>query len=248
MPEDYNRYRLTGAEIAKGIVIGGILGSFTVWICYSSLYAWPAGAGILVLTLVLLRKSRIRERKKILNYHFRDFLSSLHTSMLAGYALENAIRQAAADLEKLYGKEDILCRELKEIRKKMELQKTVEQLFWDLGRRSGDEDIRNFAVVILIAKRTGGDMGAVLQSTWRTISEKIDTEKEIDAVIASGRYEQTIMSIMPAAILVYLRLTFTGFLDLLYGNTVGILVMTGCLALYLSAFFWGRKMTEKTEV
>ena len=86
------------------------------------------------------------ERQKKLQYHFRDFLASLHTAMTAGYSLENAVRSASSDLEKLYGPEDDLVRETKDMMWQMSCQRPVEQLFRELGDRSGAEDIRHYAL------------------------------------------------------------------------------------------------------
>ena len=91
-------------------------------------------------------------------------------------------------------------------------------------------------------------MDQVLESTWRNLSEKIDTTQEIDAMIASKRYEQKLMSLMPAAVILYLKLSFPGLLDRMYGNLQGAAVMTGCLGVYLTAYFLGRRMTDRLEV
>ena len=39
----------------------------------------------------------------------------------------------------------------------------MEELFLDFGKRSGVEDIENFAAVFYTAKRTGGDMTQMIQ-------------------------------------------------------------------------------------
>ena len=52
------------------------------------------------------------------------------------------------------------------------------------------------------------------------------------------------MSVIPLGIILYMQLTSPGFLDVLYGNEMGICIMTACLALYLAAFQWGVRLTE----
>jgi tight adherence protein B len=63
-------------------------------------------------------------------------------------------------------------------------------------------------------------------------------------MIAARKYEQKIMSLMPGGMILYLRLTFRGFVENIYGNPVGAGVMTVCLCVYACAFFLGRKLTE----
>ena len=202
-------------------------------------------AGVCAAVYLLLTARRLTvERRKTLQYHFRDFLSSLHTSLAAGYSMENAVRSAASDVQKLYGDKDLLTAELKDILRQMSYQRPLEQLFRELGERSGVEDIRSFGEVLMIAKRTGGNMDQVLEATWRNLCEKIDTAKEIDALVASKRYEQQLMSLMPAGIIMYIKLACPGFLNKMYGNAFGVVAMTVCLAIYAAAFCLGRKIVD----
>lgn len=239
---DYQVYIFSSAEWLKYIAIGAGLGCFAVWICYHSVLGAPVAAAVCFYYVRAKKKELGVQRRKNLNYHFRFFLTSLHTNMFAGYSLENSVKNAAREIEQLYGKKDVLSRELHDIVRQMGFGKRIEELFLDLGQRSHVEDIRNFGEVIFIAKRTGGDMSRVLESTWRNLSEKIDTQQEIDTILASRRYEQAVMSFMPAAVILYLRLTFRGFVERMYGNTLGVVIMTICLAVYFLALWIGRKM------
>lgn len=239
---DYRVYTFSPVELLKYGFIGMLLGVCVVWLCYHSVFAAPVAVPVTIVYVLAKKKQKREERQRLLNYHFRDFLSSLHTNLLAGYSLENGVRMSASDLAKLYGRRDPLAAELKDITGQMRFGKPVEQMFLELGTRSGVEDIMNFSEVLVIAKRTGGDMSHILESTWRNICEKIDTRQEIDTVTASRRYEQSIMSFMPAGIILYMRVTFEGFSDKIYGNPAGAVLMTFCLILYAGAFAAGRKM------
>ena len=239
---DYRVYTFSPVELLKYGFTGMLLGVCVVWLCYHSVFAAPVAVPVMIVYVLAKKKQKREERQRLLNYHFRDFLSSLHTNLLAGYSLENGVRMSASDLAKLYGRRDPLAAELKDITGQMRFGKPVEQLFLELGTRSGVEDIMNFSEVLVIAKRTGGDMSHILESTWRNICEKIDTRQEIDTVTASRRYEQSIMSFMPAGIILYMRVTFEGFSDKIYGNPAGAILMTFCLILYAGAFAAGRKM------
>lgn len=239
---DYRVYTFSPVELLKYGCVGMLLGACVVWLCYHSVFAAPVAVPVMIVYVLAKKKQKREERQRLLNYHFRDFLSSLHTNLLAGYSLENGVRMSASDLAKLYGRRDPLAAELKDITGQMRFGKPVEQLFLELGTRSGVEDIMNFSEVLVIAKRTGGDMSHILESTWRNICEKIDTRQEIDTVTASRRYEQSIMSFMPAGIILYMRVTFEGFSDKIYGNPAGAVLMTFCLILYAGAFAAGRKM------
>lgn len=239
---DYRVYHFSRKEWLRYLLTGSLLGCLAVWICYRSAAGFPAGILILVLYLSHTRKKLCRERKETLNRHFKDVLNSLHTSMMAGYSLENAVRSSARDLRSLYGPSDPMVRELADICRGLDFQQPVEVLFYDLGVRSGVDDIRSFGEVLMIAKRTGGSMKRVLEDTARSLGEKIDTKSEIHSILASKEYEQKIMSAMPAGIILYLQLAFGDFMDGLYGNALGALAMTGALAVYLAALYIAGRM------
>ena len=134
--------------------------------------------------------------------------------------------------------------EFRYIESQLRLSVPVEELFLDLGKRSGVEDIENFAAVFYTAKRTGGDMTQVLQKVARMLGDKIEVKKEIEATLATKKAEQMVMSIMPAGIICYLKLTSPGFLDVLYGNPFGICAMTVCMGIYGLSYWLGVKIVD----
>ena len=239
---DYRNYKLSAAQYFRFLLEGALIGAGAGWRWDAAVPGLSAAAAFCVFYCHCRRRQLATERIRLLNLHFKDFLCSIHTSMAAGYSLENAVRAAAADMQKLYGPKDIISQEAAWMVRQMELQRPVEKLFADLGERSGDEDIRMFGEILLIAKRTGGNMENILNATRRNLCGRIDTREEIETVIASRKLEQNIMSIMPAGVLFYLKISFGDFLDSLYGNAAGAAVMTVCLLLYLAAFALGRRM------
>ena len=61
-------------------------------------------------------------------------------------------------------------------------------------------------------------MNRIIQTSARMLGDKIDVRKEIETTLAAKKAEQMIMSLMPAGIILYLKLTSPGFLSVLYGN------------------------------
>ena len=175
---------------------------------------------------------------------FRDLIAWMHTALRSGYSMENAVLEAAGQLEQSLGKENILVQELRRMRHKMMISVPVEQLFQDLAVRSRIDDIATFASVLVIAKRTGGNVCEIFQNTWDIFCTRIDTMREIRAGVSSRRFEQNIMSVVPFGILGYVQLSFPEFLSVMYGNVIGVFFMSGCLAVYLAAWVLGKKILD----
>lgn len=231
---EYLRY------IVQGIMAGGIF----LYLFYNRLWS-TAILPFFVIWYLRRKKSMLlyRRREKIW-YHFVDFLSALQSALRTGYSVENAVKESARELERQYGKQDPMVKELTVIQNKIYMNISVEQVFEELGRKTGLEDMEDFAEVLAIGKRTGGNLEQILEQSFWVLSEKIETQKEIEAAVAAKKYEFLIMSIVPLGIILYMRLSFSGFMDILYGNLAGEVVMSVCLIIYGCAWKMGEKITE----
>ena len=58
--------------------------------------------------------------------------------------MEQGVMECRREMERLFGNGDDLVRELRYMESQMQVGVPVEQLFWNLGQRSGVEEIRNF--------------------------------------------------------------------------------------------------------
>lgn len=241
---DYGVYRMSLKETLKYGAVGCLAGCMICYLCYNSVYSLPLAGLVTYLYLRAKKKTLKEERRKKLLYHFGGAIASLHNAMRSGYSLENGISVSANELASQYGANDDMVRELRYMESRLRLNVPVEDLLRDLAARSGADDIELFSELISVAKRTGGNMGKLMDDAWHTICGKIDTEKEIDKQLASVKFEQKIMSIMPAFIILYMRFSFGGFMDSLYGNLTGAAIMTACLLIYTAAFLLGKKLVR----
>lgn len=214
------------------------------YLFYKSLWAFAAMIPLPFLLYRWKKQACIRERKKQLDYQFKDVLYSLDVALQAGYSMETSIICCIQDLEKLHPKNADILRELRHMETQMRLSVPLETLFLDLAERSQLEDIENFAAVFATAKRAGGDMSKIVQKTARMLTDKIEVKKEIEATVAAKKMEQVIMSMMPLGIVLYMQLTSPGFLQILYGNLFGIITMSVCLGIYFFAYWMGCRIVD----
>lgn len=241
---DYEKYQYSVKEKIRYVVECAAFCAVLDYLFYKNLWMLSAVIPASVLYLKWKKKQLIRERKRRLNYQFRDALNSMSVAVQAGYSVENAVSACTRDLEQLYEKNEDIVKEFRYIENQQKVSVPVEELFLDLGRRCKVEDIENFASILYTAKRSGGDLGNVIQKVARMLGDKIDVKKEIEATLAAKKSEQMIMSLMPAGIILYLQLASPGFLDMLYGNPFGICAMSVCLGVYGTAYWMGRRIIE----
>lgn len=241
---DYGTYHLSKKEYGKYIVsylfLEGIITYlfFHSWIFF--ILFLPGFGGYLADRKKKLQKQRAEQMEA----EFLIGMQLVSTSLQAGYAVENAFREAVKELEKIYEEDAFILKEFRYFVSQLGLNRTVESLLAELGERSHAEDIRNFAEVFYTAKRTGGDLLAIIRNTVSEIQQKQETRQEIAASLSGKIMEQNMMSLIPLFILGYVKLTSPGFLDAMYGNLAGIFIMSVCFIVYLAAYFWGRRIMD----
>lgn len=241
---DYGIYRLSWKQWIRYIAQAVALCGGVNYLFYKSPAAFLFMLPLPFWYVRQKKKQQMMLRKRRLHYQFKDALSAMQVGISAGYSLENAVREAQKDLERIHGKNSEMALEFAYMGNQLAHSVPLEELLYDLGIRSTVEDILNFTDILVQSKKMGGNMRMILQNCITAIEDRIDVKKEIDALLSARKMEQKIMSVIPLGIILYMQITSPGFLDALYGNTLGVCVMSICLALYLFAYQWGVRLTD----
>ena len=184
----------------------------------------------------------LNEQRSLLSLQFRESILAVSTALNAGYSVENAFIEAYHDMRKMYGDDAPITKEYQRIVLRLRDNEQIEDIVRDFGRRSGIEDINDFAGVFESAKRIGGDMTAIIKKASSGISEKIDVKREIETSMSSRKLELKIMTAVPFCILLYLQITSSDFISVLYHNPTGQIIMTAALVLYLLGIITAEKI------
>ncbi len=219
----------------------------TAWIFYHNLLAAVPLIPVLIWLYRHMEQDLIEKKKQEFLLQFKEMIQAVSSALNTGYSVENALQQAAEELSFLYKKDTVIMGELQFMLRQMQLMVPMEQVFADFAQRVQLEDVHNFATVFLAAKRSGGDMIAIIRSTADKIGDKIDVRREIDTALASGKYELQVMTVVPYGMILYMMFSFPEFMNSLYGNLFGMGVMTVCLVVYMAAYVLGTKLI-KVEV
>ena len=179
-----------------------------------------------------------------LTLEFKEAIWILSGFLSAGISVENAFEMSVPELIKLYGSDAMIVREFQAITRGIRLNKPVESLLDDFAKRSGLGDIRNFTEVFSIAKRSGGSLKDIIERTGRIIRDKTAVTEEIRNMTASRRYEQNVMNVLPFLIIIYINMTTRGFLDIMYESFMGRVIMTVCLVLIGSSYYFSQKILD----
>lgn len=239
-PVCWQRHRQLAADWVQGI---GLVTALS-WLFYDSFY------GIFFLSPVIWlwhrecqaeRKVKAEEQFRKM---FREWILLLASSLSAGYSVENAFGQSFRELKLMFPKGGLMLDELKEMLAKAENNQRPEILLQELAQRYPLEEVKSFTEIFCTARKSGGSLNMVIRSTAAQMAEVMDTRREIATILAAKVYEQKIMTLMPAAVLLYVRIGSGEFLEGLYHNPTGIFVMTVCLGIYIGAYLLGKRMVQ----
>jgi len=182
--------------------------------------------------------------KKNFKKKFKDGIIAVSFALNVGYSIENAFGQAVDELALMYGDDSDIVVKFKLIVIRLGQNENLEDILDDFAEESKVEDIMYFAEIFRYAKRSGGDLMAVIKNTAQIIQQKEEVMSEVDTIISGKKMEQRVMSLIPAVIVIYLKVTAKEFIQPLYGNIAGIIIMTVCLAVYVVSDMWAKRIVN----
>lgn len=242
--KNYWQLDIRRSEYVKAFGQGVFLVGLVSYLFYGTFWLMILFSPYLFWHMKNWKKDRILKKQQNFRFQFKEMIQSLESALSVGYSLENALKEADKDLHRIYKEEDMILRELSFMMRQVQMNIPVEQTFRELSERVQDEDVETFVTVFAMAKRSGGDAVEIIRNAVRQMGEKIDVEREIVTIMAAKKLEFRIMTLIPFGMILYLRMSFPEFFQVLYGNPVGVVVMSICLLIYLIAYLCGKKMVE----
>ena len=242
---DYNEYKMNPLEWLFYVVAAGAVLFGVGWVFYQNIIL----SGILALGGILYPKMRkkqiIASRKNKLNLQFKDMLYSLSSAVGAGNSVERALSVTLEDMKQQYNDPSaFIVKELELMVNRVAMNRTIEDVLNDFAARSHLEDIQTFANIFEISKRTGGNLIEIIRNTTQIIADKIETQTEIETMIAGQQMEQKVIMVMPIILVFFMTKAGTGFMDPIFTTLAGRMIATGCLAVILVGAVWSKKIAD----
>lgn len=220
------------------------ISAMTAWVFYNSIYGMVVFPMILYLNNRRMKKEAGEKFSQRLETEYREMFISLTGALQTGYSVERAFVEAEKTLKMMYGKESVLLVHVTEMNSRVRLREPVEEAFFELSEKFDSEDLSDFAQIFMSGKRLGGDYVQNIRKATARISDRVEVKQDIRTSIAEQQLELKVMSVLPMGILAYMKLSAPEFMTPSYGNIIGIVTMTGCLALYAACLVIGRKITD----
>ena len=209
------------------------------WLCYR---LWWVLLPALPLLARYFREEKHQKRYAAVQSEFKDVMRLLYSSAASGSTLEKTLRDTAADMAADAMRYPCLLPEFTKLCRRLDRNVPISDALSQMSGHIGDEDIRHFVQILIIASKSGGSLPDIIHRTSETMALKIAANEEIETILAGKKGEFMVMLIVPAGILFYMTLTSPAYMQVLYEGITGRLIMTAVLVIYVAAALIGRKI------
>lgn len=187
----------------------------------------------------------LREKQlRLIRRQFQETIQLLSGNLKTGHSAENAMLEASRQLAQIEGNNAYMVAVLQKMLTKIDMGVPAEAAWMEFAGQCELEEIKEFAKAFALAKRSGASMPFILQRIGGQLVMKLQTEAQIDTMLAGKRFEQKIMDLMPSGILAYMTWTSPDLLCVMYETEKGRLIMTVFLAVYIGACIFSQRITR----
>ena len=245
---DIPDYSVSPSGISDHILaffIGFAAGFAVLFVFYQIIILSIVGGAIFgAIHIVVSAQSAITKRKTKLRVQFFDMLEAMSVAMRAGNPPLKALESAREDLSLIYSENSDIMLELDIIIGRFRNAVPLSEAFLDFAKRSGLEDINSFASIYSTIEGKSSRADEIVRETQQIIADKMEIEMEIDTLMTAAKGEVNIMLFMPLVILGIIGYAGAGFMDAIYTTTMGRIVSTGGLIVFIASFIMARKFSN----
>jgi tight adherence protein B len=175
--------------------------------------------------LILFRAKKKRMEK--FERQLPDAVDLISRALKAGHAFTTGMRMVANELGDPIGKE--FDQTLAEINFGINLNQSMKNLLV----RVDCQDLKFFALSIILQKETGGNLAEILGNIGRLIRERFKLQRRIRVLSAEGRLSAVVLFILPISLAFILFLIRPDYIKVLVNENIGR------IAIYIAAILQG---------
>lgn len=200
--------------------------------CSGILFAVMMRKSIIVMTFPSILLATVpffyltRRRKKRMEKFERQLpeaLELISRALKAGHAFTGGLRMVAEEFGDPVGAE--FGKTLDEINFGM----AVPEALTNLTQRVDCEDLRFFAVAVIVQRETGGNLSEILEGLSRLIRERFKFQGRVRILSAEGRMSAMVLIAMPFAFIGIVSILNPDYINVLFTDPIGTVLIVASL-------------------
>jgi tight adherence protein B len=227
------------------LALSGLL-SFIVMLIYTlknSDWSWTGLTVTGIITLICVFPVprfylRFLKNKRLnkFNEQLEDALTSMSSSLKAGFSINQAIESIAME------DKPPISVEFKLMVQEVRLGVSLEQALDNLLTRMKSEDFELVAAAIITARQTGGALTETLERLANLIRERMRINLKLRSLTAQGKMQATIIGLMPVFLLYMMNIIAPEMMSPFFSDIRGILLLIFAAIMVLSGFLIIKKI------
>jgi len=162
---------------------------------------------------------------------FIDFLNQINSNLCIGMGFDTAV---IASSKVLQNDLSYSSKTIKKLAHSIQMGIGGDSLYQKVCDAFPIYEATLFSRMMQLSKETGSNPSIITGITIDKLYMKHKVNNEIEMVIYQKKLEQTILCLAPMCIVLFIRLSSPGYMDILYQTAIGRVVMTFALSLILA--------------
>ena len=181
---------------------------------------------------------RIGGRLGKFNKQLPDTITLLSNSLRAGSSFLQSIELVSRETPAPMGEE--MGRVVREVN----LGLGMEEALKNMVRRIKSDDLDLMVTAISIQQQVGGNLAEILDTIAFTIRERVRIKGEVNTLTAQGRMSGYLVAVLPIAIAAMINMIQPAFMEPLFTQTIGQIMLGVGITMMTIGFFAIRKITD----
>jgi tight adherence protein B len=202
----------------------------------------PVMALIGILIVALLPPAIVsflaNRRRKQFNSLLPDTLQLLASTLRAGYSLMQGVEAVSQEVSEPMG------RELRRVVTEARLGRPLEESLEGVAARMESGDFAWAVMAIRIQREVGGNLAELLVTVAETMTERERLRRDVNALTAEGKVSAIVLGILPVGLGLFIYTANPGYMDPLFEETIGKILLFGSILLAFVGFWWMKKTIE----
>ncbi|MGK2949622.1 MAG: type II secretion system F family protein [Acidimicrobiales bacterium] len=177
-------------------------------------------------------------RRKQFDSLLPDTLQLLASTLRAGYSLMQGVEAVSQEVSEPMG------RELRRVVTEARLGRPLEESLKGIAERMESGDFAWAVMAIGIQREVGGNLAELLVTVADTMTERERLRRDVNALTAEGKISAIVLGILPLGLGFFIYTLNPGYMDPLFEETVGQIMLGGALLLAFFGFWWMKKTIE----
>jgi len=167
---------------------------------------------------------------------FPEAIDTLARAVRAGHAFTTALEMITSEIN------EPVAGEFRQLYEEQKFGMPVRDALLNLTERVPSVDVKFFVTAVMLQRETGGNLAEILDNLSYVIRERFKIQRQVRVYTAQGRLTMALLMGMPPIIVVTMLLLNPAFIQPLFKDPIGHILLVGGITLQTVGYFVIRKI------